>query len=118
MDFALGYDTDEDEVMTTQLQQAMTAGVFVEFHNAQGHSVGQAIFTDWHAPALAGPWQHCCRNAAPIARSRAAAAAHGTSFRQFEVQHEGGTPCVWVRLSLEVAQAVHRGRVHADFSEN
>ena len=104
--------------MTTQLKQAMTAGVFVEFHDAQGHSQGQAIFTDWHArplPAI-GDWLQC-RARCPATGRQLKLTGRVVS-RQFEVQHAEETPCVWVRLALEVAEPGGRGRVHAGFSEN
>ncbi|HEY5314262.1 MAG TPA: hypothetical protein VIK18_17145 [Pirellulales bacterium] len=104
--------------MTTQLQQAMTAGVFVEFHDAQGHSVGQAIFTDWHARPLpaVGDLLQCSARCAATGRRRKLTGR--VVSRQFELQHAGETPCVWVRLTLQVVQTPGRGRVHAGFSEN
>jgi hypothetical protein len=107
--------------MTTQLRLAMTAGVFVEFHDALGHSVGQAIFTDWHARPLpaVGDLLQCSANCPATGRRRKLAGR--VTSRRFEVQHEGDTPCVWVRLSLEIASAaeVRRARrVNAGFSEN
>jgi hypothetical protein len=110
--------TDKDVVMTTQLQQAMTAGVFVEFHDAQGHCVGQAIFTDWHARPLpaVGDTMQCGVNCPATGRRRKLTGR--VVSRQFEVQHADQTPCVWVRLALEVAQPANRGGVHAGFSEN
>jgi hypothetical protein len=107
----------EDVVMTTQLQKAMTAGVFVEFHDALGHSVGQAVFTDWHGRPLpaVGDLLRCSAHCPATGRRRKLSGR--VVSRQFDVQNADETPCVWVRLSLEIALTASR-RVHAGFSEN
>ena len=105
--------------MTTPLEQAMTAGVFVEFHDAQGHSVGQAVFTDWHSrplPAVGDLLQ--CRVHCPVTGRRRKLAGRVLS-RQFEVQHADETPCVWVRLTLRVHSPPRRQhRMQTGFSAN
>lgn len=105
--------------MTTPLMQAMTAGVFVEFHDGQGHSVGQAIFTDWQGRPLpaVGDWLQCAAHCPASGRPRKLAGR--VISRWFELQHEGESPCVWVRLDLQVGErSSGRPRRPASFSEN
>lgn len=105
--------------MTTPLEQAMTAGVFVEFHDPQGHCVGQAVFEDWHGRPLPDVGDLlCCRVHCP-ATGRPRKLSGRVLSRQFDVQQSDSAPCVWVRLTLEVAEpAGGQPRVHAGFSAN
>ena len=91
--------------MKTDLQAAMTSGVFVEFQDAAGNLVGQAVYTGWQGrplPAI-GDTMHC--------RARSSIDGCGEKLsgrvieRHFEVQHEDGEPSVWVRLLLVTTSA-------------
>jgi hypothetical protein len=89
--------------MTTELQDAMTAGVFVEFHDDLGNTVGQAVFTGWQRRPLpaVGDVVRCAVRCASTGRRRKLAGR--VLARHFELQHENGEACVWVRLALKTA---------------
>ncbi|HWA99550.1 MAG TPA: hypothetical protein VG713_13700 [Pirellulales bacterium] len=94
--------------MKTQLQSAMTAGVFVEFHDQAGNTLGQAVFADWNGrplPAVGDTLR--CAVQSTITGRREKLAGHITS-RHFELQHDGDSPCIWVRLAATVAAAARR----------
>lgn len=92
-------------VMTTQLQELMTAGVFVEVQDARGNTLGQAVFTGWSGRPVPGVGDTMtCAVQSPITgqtekrRGRVCA-------RHFDVQYEGDRPSVWVRLVIREAVA-------------
>jgi hypothetical protein len=92
--------------MKTTLCEAMTSGVFVDFRDAEGHSVGQAVYTDWRSrPVPAVGDTMCC--VMWIAASGRKQKVHGrVCSRHFEVQREpNGQPSVWAQLVLEKIDA-------------
>ncbi|HEX4129802.1 MAG TPA: hypothetical protein VHZ24_07150 [Pirellulales bacterium] len=94
--------------MKTQLQSSMAAGVFVEFHDDQGNTLGQAVFTDWQGrpvPAVGDTLR--CEAQSTITGRREQIVGQVTS-RHFELQHDEGNPCIWVRLAATVAGAQRR----------
>lgn len=109
--------------MTTELREAMTSGVLVEFHDTRGKLLGQVVYTDWRGrpvPALGD-----------TLASPASATAHADSVpmrgrvvaRHFQLQaEEDGTPCVWVRLVVAVpsksASRAEGARRGVCFSQN
>lgn len=84
------------------LRRAMASGVFVEFCDERGDTVGQAVYTDWQGrpvPALGDTV--CCAVVSPTTGRRQKLIGRVVR-RHFEVQHESdGRPCVWVRLLLQ-----------------
>jgi hypothetical protein len=108
--------------MTTQLKEAMTSGLFIEFRDSAGNTVGQALYTDWRGrpvPALGDMMSSdfVATQASQRRRIRGCVIA-----RHFELQREpDGSPCVWVRLIVETCSSVshtHGARKPAAFSRN
>jgi hypothetical protein len=89
--------------MDGDLRAQMTAGVFVEYHDERGNTVGQAVFTGWQGRPVPNVGDLVCCVAQLVgSRSRRKLLGRVTH-RQFEMQHDDdGQPCVWVRLVLEV----------------
>jgi len=87
--------------MKTKLREAMTSGVYVEFRDGLGNTVGQALYTDWRGrpvPALGDML------ASEVQGTNAAKLSGCVVARHFELQTEAdGSPCVWVRLIVEIA---------------
>jgi hypothetical protein len=104
------------ELTKTALAEAMTAGVFVEVLDEHGNTLGQAIYADWQQrplPAI-GDRMHCAVNC-PASGRRLKLAGRVVA-RQFELQHDNDSPCVWVRLVVEATPRRPRRRV--GFSAN
>ena len=109
--------------MKTQLKEAMASGVFVEFRDARGNTLGQAVYTNWRGrpvPAV-GDALHCTLKATANRRHRKVSGK--VVSRQFDVQHdERGEPCVWVILIAKAAAASAEPgfsrRVAPRFSDN
>jgi hypothetical protein len=91
-------DNQENWVMTTELQESMTAGVFIEFCDAQGNTLGQTVFTGWQGRPLpaVGDLVRCAVHSSPLGRRRKLTGR--VISRQFDLQHEDDQPCVWVRM--------------------
>ena len=87
--------------MESDLNEAMASGVFVEFCDARGDTVGQAVFTGWQGrPVPAEGDLVCCAVVSPTGRRQKLTGR--VVRRHFELQHQAdGQPCVWVRLRLE-----------------
>lgn len=108
--------------MEPGLKEAMTNGVFVEFCDVHGHTIGQAVYTPWQGrpvPSLGDTM--CCAVVSPTTGRRGKLLGRVVR-RHFELQHEAnGHPCVWVRLLVEThpkpaTARTARGRV--PFSAN
>lgn len=84
------------------LRRAMASGVFVEFCDERGNTVGQAVYTDWHGrPVPIVGDTVCCAVVSPMTGRRQKLIGCVIN-RHFEMQHEAdGRPCVWVRLLLQ-----------------
>lgn len=94
----------------TKLESAMTAGVFVEFHDPAGNTLGQSVFTDWQRRPLPEVGdEFCCTTISPISR-KAKKLRGSVVARHFEVQQDqqSNEPSVWVRLSVVVTSGVSR----------
>ena len=106
--------------MKTSLREAMTAGVLVEFCNAQGDLVAQAVFSDWRGRPLpaVGDWLTCAARNSVSGRTGQVRGC--VTQRAFDLQHdEQGLPCVWVRLQVSTQpRAVPRRRMRPAFSLN
>jgi hypothetical protein len=84
--------------MKTTLQEAMAAGVFVEFQNSAGNLIGQTIFTGWQGrPLPAVGDTMCCRVPSKV-DGRLEKLTGRVVSRHFEVQHDADQPSIWVRL--------------------
>ncbi len=90
--------------MKTELREAMTSGVYVEFRDATGNTVGQALYTDWRGrPVPAVGDVIACDVQAHGTRTVGKLSGRVIS-RQFELQNElDGSPCVWAQLIVEVS---------------
>lgn len=87
--------------MTTSLQEAMTAGVLVEFFDAQGQLIGQAVFTNWQGRPVPGAGDTLCCTVRTAMKAQRKVRGRVRS-RHFDLQHDAnGKPCVWVRLEVD-----------------
>lgn len=103
-------------VMETELKEAMTSGVLVEFRDESNHSLGQAVFLDWRGrPVPAVGDVMSCKVQAPGA-SRAETLSGRVLARQFDVQtDEAGEPCVWVRILVAAFKTAVRSPAARSF---
>ncbi|HEY1066615.1 MAG TPA: hypothetical protein VGE52_10915, partial [Pirellulales bacterium] len=85
------------QVMKTDLQVAMNSGVFVEFRDAQGDTLGRAVYADWHDRPLPNIGDVMCCTV-PCSNSLAPRKLTGAvQTRQFDVQTDlDGDTCIWV----------------------
>jgi hypothetical protein len=105
------------------LREAMTSGVLVEFRDAAGNTLGQAVYLDWRGrPLPARGDVVSCEVPRPGAGGRRKLWGRVRS-RQFDVQRDAsGEACVWVRVVVAAfetsapARAERQGRV--SFSVN
>lgn len=98
--------------MKTGLQQAMTTGVFVEFRDEFGHTLGHAVYADWNHRAVPVPGDTMV---CPIRNTttQGSRKMKGTvRSRQFDVQQDSdGETSIWVYLVVEPPQ---REEIEAD----
>jgi hypothetical protein len=112
--------------MKTQLFEAMTSGVFVEVRDAQGNSIGQAVYTDWKSRPLPAVGDTLCCELCTSKSGRKQKVRGRVRSRHFEVQRQAdGEPSVWAQLILEQIDPSTRSRSEAvksrslsDFSQN
>lgn len=106
--------------MKTELQESMAAGVFVEFCDARGHTVGQALFTPWQARPLPAVGDLLSCSAFCSVTGRRKKLTGRIRARHFELQHGDDGACVWVRMVAEMAgtEAPRQARRLAGFSTN
>jgi hypothetical protein len=90
--------------METDLREAMTSGVFVEFCDERGNCVAQSVYLDWHdrpVPAV-GDSLACSATDSTTGRNRSFSGR--VRSRHFDVQRdEAGVVSVWVRLVVDLA---------------
>lgn len=105
--------------MDSELKEAMTAGVYVEFRDALGNTVGQAVYTAWQGRPLPKPGDLvACTVTSPRTGRKQKLRGHVIE-RHFELQHEeDGRPCVWARLLVESRAESRRSRHRVGFSLN
>jgi hypothetical protein len=88
--------------METRLQEAMASGVLVDVRDGGDHSIGQAVYLDWHGrpvPAV-GDTMTCEAVQGPAGRPQRILGR--VRSRHFDVQRdETGATCVWVRVILD-----------------
>ncbi|HET6878749.1 MAG TPA: hypothetical protein VFI31_01185 [Pirellulales bacterium] len=91
--------------MDGELRAAMTAGVFVEFQDDLGNTVGQAVFTGWQGRPVPNVGDTVCCAVQMAATGRRRRLLGRVTRRHFEMQHEDdGQPCVWVRLAMQTIE--------------
>jgi hypothetical protein len=89
--------------MKTELREAMTSGVLVEFQDAQGNLLGQAVYTDWRGRPVPGLGDTLASPAVAAKHAGSVALRGRVVARHFQLQSdEAGAPCVWVRLVVAV----------------
>lgn len=89
--------------MDGELRSAMTAGVFVEYRDEHGNTIGQAVFTGWQGRPVPNVGDTVCCAVQLTATGRRRKLLGRVTRRHFEMQHEDdGQPCVWVRLLMEI----------------
>lgn len=89
--------------METTLKDMMASGVFVDFRDADGNTLGSAVYWDWRGrPVPAVGDRMCCRLTAPTADGQRKLVGEVRT-RCFDVQFDdAGEPCVWVQMVVEV----------------
>lgn len=107
--------------MRTKLMEAMASGVFVEFRDPSGNTLGQAVFTDWRGRPLPAIGDMLASEVASTSGGATRLSGRVVA-RRFDLQHEAdGSPCVWVCLVVKAQSGVGSAasRPHAiDFSRN
>jgi hypothetical protein len=103
--------------MAADLRETMTAGVWMEFRNAAGHSLGQAVFSDWRGkplPAVGDTVVH------PRPEQPDAPPLRGEVVsRTFDVQlSANGESEVWAYLVIEPVAEGRRRLLTAECSRN
>ena len=109
--------------MEDGLRRAMASGVFVEFCDESGNTVGQAVYTDWQGRPVPMLGDTVCAAVISPITGRRQKLIGCVIKRHFEVQHEAdGQSCVWVRLLLktvsELTIASKKPRSRIPFSAN
>ncbi|HVX63934.1 MAG TPA: hypothetical protein VHC19_25145 [Pirellulales bacterium] len=108
--------------MEDGLRRAMASGVFVEFCDERGNTVGQAVFTDWQGRPVPVPGDTVCAAVLSPITGRRQKLIGCVIKRHFEVQYEeDGRPCVWVRLQLQTVSKpaiAQKPRPRIQFSVN
>jgi hypothetical protein len=111
-------------VMETELREAMTSGVFVEFCDARGNCVAQSVYLDWHGRPLPAVGDQLTCGVTNTTTGRHKRLSGRVRSREFDVQRDAeGTMSVWVRVVVDMArpgydrqEAVHYPSVM--FSDN
>lgn len=105
--------------MKTDLQVAMSSGVFVEFLDAAGHTVGRAVIADWRDRPVP---ERGDRFTAPVRAGGVVRKLSGiVRTRNFDVQTDlDGDTSVWVCLTVTVRPPRKKksAGVRGDFSAN
>lgn len=94
--------------METDLREAMTSGVLVEFCDERGNCVGQSVYLDWRGRPLpaVGDTLTC---GAPGSSGGGRKLSGRVSSRVFDVQRdEHGAVSVWVRLVVDISPRAAR----------
>jgi hypothetical protein len=95
--------------MESALCDTQMAGVFVEFHDDAGNTVGQAVFTEWPALRLPAVGDRLNCQARSPTSGRSEQWLGRVRSRHFEVQEDdAGRACLWVRLHVAVAAPASR----------
>jgi hypothetical protein len=91
-------------VMETELQEAMTSGVFVEFCDERGNCVAQSVFLDWQGRPVPAVGDQLTCGVANSATGGSTRFSGRVRSRHFDVQRDvDGGVNVWVRLVVDVA---------------
>lgn len=83
--------------MKTDLQVAMNSGVFVEFRDAHGDTLGRAVYADWHDRPLPNIGDVMCCTVPGAGSLQPRKLSGEVLGRQFDVQTDlDGETCIWV----------------------
>lgn len=89
--------------MDGDLQAATAAGLFVEYRDDQGNTIGHAIFADWQGRPVPKLGDLVCCTVQLTASRRRRKLLGRVAQRQFELQQQDdGRQCVWARLTVEI----------------
>jgi hypothetical protein len=97
------------------------AGLFVEFSDRQGNTLGQACFADWDGADVPKVGALFSCRAGSILGTGDSQLTGKVVARKFDRQVDAsGTPCVWARVEVVVAPAVvlPRAKRARAFSQN
>jgi hypothetical protein len=95
------------------------AGIFVEYRDCLGNTLGQAVYFDWQARPLPNLGDSLACLATSPARADRRKLQGRVISRHFDVQStEDGAEQVWVRLDVEVASTPPTKRPRGSFSDN
>jgi hypothetical protein len=122
----VSFDSEQEpKVMETELKEAMTSGVFVEFCDGRGNCVAQTVYLDWQGRPLPAVGDELACGVANAATGRTTRFSGRVRSRQFDVQRDAeGAVNVWVRLVVDVADRTKLARnnslryTSAMFSDN
>jgi hypothetical protein len=93
--------------MTTKPREKTTAGVYVEFRDAAGHTIGQALYPDWQGRPVPAVGDLLTCDALSTGGQNAPKLVGRVASRRFDVQQTvDGTPCVWVQLIVAAKSGV------------
>jgi hypothetical protein len=89
--------------METELREAMTSGVFVEFCDERGNCVAQSVYLDWHSRPVPAVGDQLTCSVTSSTTGRSSKFSGQVRARQFDLQRdaEGGVS-VWVRLIVDL----------------
>jgi len=91
--------------MDGDLQAATAAGLFVEYRDDEGHTVGHALFAGWQGRPVPNIRDLVCCTVQLTASRRRRKLLGRVTQRHFEVQQQdNGRQCVWARLVVEVVE--------------
>jgi hypothetical protein len=94
----------ETDAKEAAFRNAIASGVFIEFRDAHGNSVGQAAYLDWRGQPLPKVGDTLSADVAAIDGNRATKLIGRVQSRQFDVQAAAdGGAAVWVHLVACVA---------------
>jgi hypothetical protein len=101
----------EPKVMETELREAMTSGVFVEFCDERGNCVAQSVYLDWRDRPLPGVGDRMTCGVTNANTGRSTRLSGRVRCRHFDVQRDAaGTVSVWVRVVVDLVDHSQRVR--------
>lgn len=107
--------------MNSALKESMTAGVFVEFRDAAGHTLATEAYFDWNGRPVPAVGDDMCCVIHARESGRKEKIYGRVRQRQFDVQRdEAGDSSVWLYLVLETTPTsiTRPGRKPPRFSNN
>lgn len=84
--------------MPSEIRESRVSGVWLEFRDPLGHSLGQTVFADWHGR----PLPNVGDTVTAPGKSADATLRGQVVSRHFEIQRtDNGQPEVWVYLVIQ-----------------